>query len=216
MSVEIELKAWAADPPAVRERLSRIAVYRGEFIKEDTYWRPVRAGGDFPPAGVRLRRETVFPPPDGEVRKLLVTFKTKEVRNGVEINREREFEVREDGELSGDGEARPEERAAGSGSALEELLALLSLAPAVRKTKRGGVWDYRGITAELLEVPGLGFFLELEIIARDGEDETVRAARARLLDLLAQAGIGEDRIESRYYTEMIAAIIKAGEEPRHE
>ncbi|MDR2515792.1 MAG: hypothetical protein LBC88_00250 [Spirochaetaceae bacterium] len=204
MSVEIELKAWAADPPAVRERLSRVAVYRGAFVKEDTYWRPSRAGGDFPPAGVRLRRETFVRPSGGEEQRLLVTFKTKEVRNGVEVNREREFEVRDAGETPPEICAPGAERV----SALEELLALVRLSPAVHKTKRGGVWDYRGITAELLEIPGLGFFLELEIIARDSEDETVREARARLLSLLAAAGIGEDCIETRYYTEMLAGIIE--------
>jgi adenylate cyclase class 2 len=125
----------------------------------------------------------------------MVTFKMKEVRDGVEINREREFRL-QDGE---DGAA-----------ALEEMLGLFGLEPRSCKRKRGSAWDCGGVTAELHEVEGLGHFLELEILAEDGGVETVRQARAKLLDLLARCGIDRAKIESRYYTELLEA--KQGED----
>jgi adenylate cyclase class 2 len=191
MPVEIELKAWADRPDAVREALMGFAEYQGEYFKEDVYWRPVSPAGcgpAFPLSGIRIRRESSSP---GKSR-LLVTFKTKEIQSCLEVNREREFEIHE---------REP----------FEELLRLFALAPGPHKTKRGGVWIYRDsevspeITAELLEVEGLGVFLELEIIAGDDHEKTVAAARKQLLALLAKAGVPEDRMESRYYTEMLAS-----------
>jgi adenylate cyclase class IV len=64
------------------------------------------------------------------------------------------------------------------------------------------------ITAELAEVGdsrrSLGVFLELEIIADNDRPATVKTARARLLALLTACGLPEDRIESRYYGELLS------------
>jgi adenylate cyclase class 2 len=192
MPIEIELKAWADNPERIQEELSRLAEYSGEFLKEDTYWRPAIANlpERLPPSGVRIRRESRIESGGNESSRILVTFKTKEVREGIEVNREREFEVSDS-------------------APFEELLGLFGLEPASRKRKKGRAWEYResggepGISAELWEVEGLGTFLELEICAAEDSAETVAAARARLFGLLAKTGVGADRIETRYYTEML-------------
>jgi adenylate cyclase class 2 len=193
MAIEIELKAWADEPGQTGETLSRIARYAGEFLKEDTYW--YAPPGGILPSGLRVRHES-WPPAlrDGETGDL-VTFKTKEVRDGIEVNRETEFRV--------------------SGrAAFEELLGLLGLEPGAAKRKRGARWEHPAppgeapVTAELAEVEGLGWFLELEILAADDAPETVQAARKRLFALLKEAGIAEDRVEPRYYTEMLRGKLR--------
>jgi hypothetical protein len=118
MAIEIELKAWAGDPEERRGIISQFAGPAGEFLKEDTYWYPPsgsegssskpgnRLSGALPstlsstlsstlpstlPSGVRVRREERRNPPGGgeDLRITRVCFKTKEKREGIEINDER-------------------------------------------------------------------------------------------------------------------------------
>jgi adenylate cyclase class 2 len=187
MAIEIELKAWVDDPLAVKEKLGRLALYNGEFLKNDTYWKqenPEIRPEAFPFSGVRVRKERGRDAKGKVYSAIAVTYKSKETREGLEVNYEREFSVSDV-------------------EAFEELLGQLGLKPEISKRKSGFSWDYNGITAELTDVAGLGWFAELEIIAGNDDPETVRIARRRLLELLAKLGIDEDRIEARYYTEML-------------
>lgn len=183
MSVEIELKAWVDDPDRLRLRIFSCAGQGTSFEKADAYWVFPGGSGAVPPSGVRLRRETKTDPAGAVSRVLWVTYKVKEVRGGMEINDEREFSVSD-------------------AAAFEELLRRLGLQKGMEKNKRGWAWNCDGITTELTEVAGLGWFVELEILAADDTDSTVAAARTRLLALLRKIGIKKDRIEPRYYTEM--------------
>jgi adenylate cyclase class 2 len=126
---------------------------------------------------------------------VLVTYTSKEVREGMEITDEREFTVSD-------------------GNTFEELLKRLGLEPGVRKHKQGWAWTCGNIYAELAEVSGeapgreqgsrnLGWFLELEILAADDAAGTVAAARKELLGLLGKLNVGTECIEERYYTEML-------------
>jgi adenylate cyclase class 2 len=206
MAIEIELKAWAGDPEERKNLISRFAGPGEEFLKDDSYWYPPSAPGPPGkgglPSGLRIRREERRKPSgDGkDLQTTRICFKTKEKREGIEINDEREFEVSD-------------------GQVFEELLIRLGLSPGAHKRKRGWAWTYRGITLELCEVSGsvsgesagnevrLGWFAELEILADEDRGDTVAAARTRLFELLKQIGISEDRIEERYYTE----LLKGGE-----
>jgi adenylate cyclase class 2 len=114
----------------------------------------------------------------------VVNFKRKEVRDGMEVNDEREFSV-SDAEV------------------FAELLKRLGLEPWIRKRKIGEAWNLDGITAELSLVVGLGRFIELEILADSDDGATVAAARARLLDAVDRLGVDRSRIEGRYYTELL-------------
>ncbi|MDR0376202.1 MAG: class IV adenylate cyclase [Spirochaetaceae bacterium] len=189
MPVEIEVKAWADDPEKIKSALSCLAEYRGKFRKQDEYWftpsvPSASEAGGIPASGVRVRREEAGDA-EGAVRKrIVVTYKVKEVRDGIEINQEREFLVSDKG-------------------ALEELLSRLGLARGYAKEKSGFAWNYHGITAELTRVAPLGWFAELEILTGDDAEPAVQSARHRLMDLLHRIGIGEDRIETRYYSEML-------------
>ncbi|MDR0759786.1 MAG: class IV adenylate cyclase [Treponema sp.] len=187
MQIEIEVKAWADEPEKIKSALSRLAEYRGKFLKQDEYWfNPPSpcVSNAIPSSGIRVRLEETEDA-GGTVRKaIIVAYKTKEVRDGIEINREWEFRI--------------SDRAA-----FEELLSRLGLIRGYAKEKSGFAWNYEGITAELTRVPPLGWFAELEILAGDDTETTVQSARRRLLDLLSRTGIGEDRIETRYYSEML-------------
>jgi predicted adenylyl cyclase CyaB len=195
MMKEIELKAWVDDPERVKNALSGLGSGETAFEKEDTYWKaPPGSFPGLPPSGIRIRRETERRD-GGESRRVLVTYKTGEIRNKIEVNEEREFGV------SGEGP-------------LEELLGLLGLRPAVKKHKRGWAWTCGStggnageppVLAELSELRGLGWFIELEIRREEGDDTVLARCRTRLLSLLAETGVGEEKIETRPYTAMVSA-----------
>ncbi|MFA6505799.1 MAG: class IV adenylate cyclase [Treponemataceae bacterium] len=177
MAIEIELKAWVDDRTALRAKLEKFGRFVGAYQKDDEYWRPREEGSrETAGSGVRIRRTGTGP--------AIVTFKIKEVRDGMEVNDEREFEVSE-------------------AETFSELLTRLGLSPWIRKRKVGEAWDLDGITAELSLIEGLGVFAELEILAESDDSHTVASARKRLLDALEQLGLPKEKIESRYYTEML-------------
>lgn len=193
MAVEIELKAHVENPEAMKAAISLLtSCLPLSFEKDDCYWVAVSAG--LPKSGVRLRRESARYPNGRTEEKVLVTYKSKEVRQGIEINDEREFTVSD-------------------ADVFTELLKRLGLEPGVRKHKQGWAWTYGNIHAELAEVSGntrsdlpirnLGWFLELEILADDAGAETVAAARGELLGLLERLKVGKECIEERYYAEML-------------
>jgi adenylate cyclase class 2 len=188
MAIEIELKASVEDHLALKKRLSLLAPPAFSFEKEDCYWETGGGAGPLRP-DVRLRRERMVSPAGAAEEKALVTYKVKEVREGLEINDEGEFAVSDP-------------------AAFEGLLRRLGLAPGTRKRKRGWAWAFGAAQAELCEVSGpgrsLGWFLELEILAEDAEAPTVEAARQKLLGLLERAGVSGDRIEARRYSELLA------------
>jgi adenylate cyclase class 2 len=182
MATEIELKAWVDNPQSVQAKLDSIAEFRGCFEKDDAYYSKENCG--LPASGLRVRKE-IFTFPDGKSEETIhITYKAKEVREGIEINDEKEFDV----------SSAPE---------FEELLARLGLEKRSSKNKKGRSYTHQSLSAELTEVKGLGWFAELEILEDNNRSETVKAARARLLEFLAKIGIGEDKIETRYYTEML-------------
>lgn len=191
MATEIELKAWVEEPEALKARISSLACFSASFEKEDAYWYPcsVPAFGTVPQSGVRIRKERDTDAQGRVTQTTWVTYKTKELRKGIEVNDEREFTVSED-------------------TIFEELLRRLGLEPGIRKHKQGWAWDYEGIRVELAEVAGLGWFVELEIIGNDQGAETITQARTRLLAFLHQIRVGKDKIETRYYTEMLKEKMK--------
>jgi adenylate cyclase class 2 len=208
---EIELKAWVDDFNTVKGRIGALAEFTADFEKEDVYWLPVSRTDSLsavPSSGVRIRKETLRTQEKEAEHLVLVTYKVKELRNGIEINDEKEFAVT----------APPDTDAAGktSLSAFEGLLYRLGLEAGVSKKKQGTVWKYddgnsRGcgsepISVELSRVDGLGIFVELEILTGGNNTETVSIARSRLMALLKLIGIGEDKIETRYYNDMLANL----------
>jgi adenylate cyclase class 2 len=198
--VEIELKARIDDPEGVKKGLSELGIYDCAYEKDDTYWffaknRGPAAGETppptLPPSGLRLRRETNTGTGGGVSKHHLVTYKTRELRAGMEVNDEREFEVSD-------------------GTVFEDLLRRLGLEPGIGKNKRGWAWilagPAAGVRAELSDVKGLGWFLELEILAPEGDEQTIARCRERLFFFLDALKIPREKIEPRPYTEMLRAL----------
>ena len=181
MATEIELKAWVDDPDTTRTQINSLAQSEGAYEKFDTYWRWKDDNPQNPPlgSGVRVRKEIRRGNTMG-----IITFKNKEVRDGIEINDEREFEV-------------------SNTVVFEELLKRLGLVPWIEKHKTGQSWRAGRITVELSLVEKLGWFVELEILSDQRDSESVDKARTELLTLLDRLGIGRDRLEERYYIEML-------------
>jgi predicted adenylyl cyclase CyaB len=190
MAVEIELKAWVDDIEGVKERAASFARYERAYDKRDVYWRLADAGHGVKPFEARVRKER-----EGDVSRVLVTYKAKETRDRVEVNVEKEFTV---------SDAAP----------FEDMLAAAGFRAVFHKHKTGWAWRYTEdappqappVLIELSLVERVGWFAELEILAERDDAETVARARARLLACLARLGIGEDRIEARYYTEMLEEL----------
>ena len=126
-----------------------------------------------------------------------LTYKRKETRNGLVVNDEQECTVSDR-------------------QAIEALLADIGFKPFLKKTKRTRSFTVSGgscnsgesgpaVTAEISLVEPLGWFLELEILLEetDPDEGTIEKTRERLLQVLADCGVGEESIEHRYYSEML-------------
>jgi len=196
LAIEIELKAHIKDSEALKRLLFEKAEYLCSFEKEDTYYFP-SDNPDIPRSGVRLRGESKTLP-DGTIRKTAyVTYKTKELRDGIEVNNEKEFEVCSS-------QYSPV-------IVFDEFLKMTGLAPGFSKHKKGWAFSKDGINAELLEVEKLGWFLEVEIVVNDIESDAVKGTaieekKKQLLEFLSGLGIKKDSIESRYYSEMLKEL----------
>ena len=193
MAVEVELKARLDDFKPVKERLSTIGSYHRMYQKADSYWiRPQTAGPT-----LRVRQERGENADGTAYESVMVTFKAKEIINGIEVNDEREFSV--------------------SDIALfEDLLYCLGMNKVKCKEKNGWAWIVAAdaaaqgesakqpfVLAEISLVTGLGWFLELEILLDEARREEIAESRERLLALLARLEVSEDTIESRPYTVML-------------
>jgi predicted adenylyl cyclase CyaB len=213
MVKEIELKAHVRDSEALRNTLSGKAEYSCAFEKRDVYWFGQETGA-FPVTKLRVRKEQRTFADGTEEALCLVTYKAKEVNNGIEMNDELEFEV------------CPAE-------AFEEFLKKAGLKPGAVKRKRG--WAFTKdvsfaaelaaselavaeLCAELVEVDSLGWFIELEICVKvrgdgvnaglDGDDkneETFKKASETLLAFLDDLGIEREAIERRFYLDLLSS-----------
>jgi predicted adenylyl cyclase CyaB len=187
MVTEIELKAHVRDSEALKKTLSGKAELEGAFEKRDVYWFGSEAS-DLTVTKLRVRKEKRSFADGTEKSLCLVTYKAKEEYHGIEINEELEFEV------------EPAE-------AFEEFLKKAGLKPGAGKIKRGWVFVKERITAELVEVDSLGWFIELEILvsAKDKSEETISKTRETLLAFLDDLGIEREAIESRFYLDLLSS-----------
>ena len=176
MAFEVELKAWVDEPEAVAEELSSRYSFECSFRKEDVYLKSPAYGGKR--EEFRVRRE-------GEGEHAVVTTKKKSLRGGIEVNAEREFTVSD-------------------GDEFVEFMRRIGCVIFLRKVKTGRRFSSGDVTLELTHVERLGDFLEIEKMIDERTEENVSAAEAEIRELLMRAGIGEDRIERRYYADLLA------------
>ena len=189
--VEIELKAWLDNHVPIIERLVTVGTYVRSYEKTDSYWMAEEHfGGDIPDSGIRVRREKAVDAEKRESRRALVTMKRKSLSGNIEVNGEREFAVSD-------------------AMLFEQMLGELGLSRVMQKEKQGWEWavqtDIAGpgtITAEVSMVKDLGWFLELEILAEEGE-ELVGESRQALYALLERLNVAQEKVESRSYAALL-------------
>jgi predicted adenylyl cyclase CyaB len=194
---EIELKAWVDDIPATEEKINSFAKYIGLTEKHDTYWRKKNTE-----IGIRIRQETGKP--------IIATWKQKNLRqNEFEVNTEREFII---GSTDFANDTIPNKKNETSlKSALsnfEDFLKTSDFEISLQKYKSTKTWHHKTeefdlITIEISYVEFLGHFIEIEILSEKNDDETISMAQNCLHETLQKCGINKDRIETRYYWQLL-------------
>jgi adenylate cyclase class 2 len=180
MSFEVELKAHVADEERVRQALAPFCSSCVREDKSDVYYS--LPGG---PALFRIRYESY-----GDKRPYVLFTHKKQTKEGnVEVNEEHEFTASSD-----------------QFPACQSFALSLGYVEYIRKEKHG--WSMmialegeETAHAELVEVPPLGWFLEMECVL--SSKEHIPSAKATLHKLLSLSGIEESQVEGRYYMEML-------------
>ncbi|MBP5174440.1 MAG: hypothetical protein ILP07_00815 [Treponema sp.] len=193
---EIELKAHVDDRKTLTEVLDKIASYQGCLVRDDCYW----GMKGKKQKKLRIRRESGWPNDARSTEpRVIVTYKHKELRtdsNGccIEVNDEKESSI-------------------SSAVPLELFLRDSGFEVLQKKHKEVMEWtmllddgDGSGkisATLELCNVPPLGDFLEIEILADDPDENQISIYQSKLEYILDMTGIPRDRIERRYYNDML-------------
>ncbi len=185
MSLEIELKAHVADPLELHKRLEALAGISSPLceLKSDTYLSKEEVL-------FRMRAEQQGPSFEQMQGTLVFTYKNKSRKCGIEVNEEVEF-------TSSIDQAEP---------ALSFFLGL-GYEVYITKTKKGYLYTYPvaadlpPLVIELVEVLGLGWFIEMEFVLED--EGKVGQAKQALLDVLSLLEIKESAIEGEYYMQML-------------
>lgn len=180
-NIEVEVKARLDDPAPVEERLLSMAVLLDRIDHRDTYFTYAHLPG-YTSQRFRLRRSK------GRAR---VTIKQDLASEGVEASLESDFEVDD-----------PE--------AFERFALLFGFRVLVQKRKQGRRYlvedaacppGLERAVVELVEVEGLGKFIEIEIMVE--QPSQVSAARQRISRIMAALGVSASQVEPRPYTAML-------------
>jgi len=179
VATEVELKAWVDDPQAVRSFLREHAEFRKSYVKEDTYFCKSSEGVEGR-TQFRLRRE-------GDAA--VVTYKERSREAGTEMNREYEFTVSDPQTFTYFADA-------------------VGYIPCIHKRKEGELFSWAETNVELSLVADLGWFVEIEHMVEFGEEgendeAAIAQANEKIRSILSQIGIGSERIEERYYIELL-------------
>jgi predicted adenylyl cyclase CyaB len=121
----------------------------------------------------------------------IVTMKKKKREKGIEKNLEIEFSV----------------------SNAENFLRFIQefhCPVYVRKVKKSEVFTAGELTVELSRVETLGWFVEIEKLVSSAEEEAQSAAEAEVRSVLRDLGVPEEKLEERYYTELLTGIAEGG------
>lgn len=187
MSLEVELKAHVSDHLALQKRLELLPGISPALceLKQDTYFSHPNEDALF-----RMRLEQTGKSFESMQGTLVFTYKNKALKEGIEVNEEVEF-------------CSPSDQGP---SALQFFLSM-GYEVYITKTKRGYAYTYAVepelplLTIELVEVIGLGWFIEMEFVLEN--KSLIGQARDSLLSTLDALGIGRSDIEDQYYMHML-------------
>ena len=114
----------------------------------------------------------------------IVTVKKKSRENGIEENLETEFTVSD-------------------GDAFVSFIGEIGCPVYISKRKNTEVFTTAGITIELSFVDTLGWFIEIEKLVTSDSIEDKKKAKKALITILTELKIQKEKLEERYYTEML-------------
>jgi predicted adenylyl cyclase CyaB len=179
LEVETKIAIPMEKVKEVREKIKEIAVFEKKGRKEDDYFAVKRAG--YPRKAFRIRAmKDVF---EVNFKKWLVNYWTKE----IVVKQEFEFK------LQGKEEVKD----------LLELFRDLGFAEWVKKIKWNETYAYKKdkrVGIELNKVKHLGYFVEIEYLAKKTE---MKKARRIILQVLKELEIPLDWIDNTGYTKML-------------
>ncbi len=188
---EIELKAHVDNYESTKNNIDAFANFLGKKQKSDTYWQ-CYSKNILNPVRVRIREEVSENSNGEKTSCLMVTYKKKELRKTTDFDKPIGFEVNEEHEF-----------VISDRSAFETILVDTGFEIDLRKEKCVLQWIFDDVLLELCSITTLGDFLELEIIAESQDKKTVEHALQKLQHLLIKCGIPLDKIENRYYSELL-------------
>ena len=171
---EVELKAWVDDFEFIKKKLEEMYEYKGAIHKFDKYMRKT-GDNDILDKVFRIRVDN-----EGAV----VGYKDKKRQSGVEINIENEFGVT-DPDL------------------FIQLMEKMGFEVYVEKEKTGFLFKDSDYSIELMKIRGLGDFVEIEKILQNPDNNEIAASERGIRKILKEIGIKEEKIEPRYYIEML-------------
>lgn len=173
MGIEIEIKFRISDPEAMREKLLSVgAEATGTVMEENTYFDTPEASLRRSDRGLRIRTAE---PSDGGAKWSVLTYKGP--------RREGELKIRVEEEIVIDS---PDTACA--------ILSALGYLPTISFQKRRESFGLGGAKIELDELPGQGFFLEIEA----DDEETVQATRKTL-------GLENEPTVTKTYAEIVVS-----------
>ena len=88
-----------------------------------------------------------------------------------------------------------------SAKKFDNFLKSINIPLAVTKVKKGAYFKYNNFQIELVEIPGLGPFLEIETVVADGSE--ISKAKKALHGVFKKLGFSPRDFEKRYYLEML-------------
>ena len=171
---EVELKARVDNFEFIKNKLEEMYDYKGKIHKFDRYMRR-KGDKDIIDKVFRIRIEN-----EGAV----VGYKDKKRQRGVEINIENEFGVT-DPDL------------------FIQLMEKMGFEVYVEKEKKGFLFKDSDYSIELMNIRGLGNFVEIEKILQNPDNNEIAAAESGIRKILKEIGIKSEKIEPRYYIEML-------------
>lgn len=181
-NIEVEIKAHLPDSRRMEELVRDKGRILGGIDYCDTYYTYGHVRG-YSSERFRLRRSG---------GSATVTAKEKVEVRGVEASREHEFKVDD-----------PE--------AFKRFAAMFGFKVMVEKRKKGrrylvgaGSGSDIDATVELVEIEGLGDFIEIEVMVES--EKEVGKARERISEIMAELGIPESDLEQRPYTLMLCEL----------
>ena len=170
--IEVELKAWIFDKQKIEAILRQKCKFIREYKKKDIYYKH--------PAGKKRKGFRVR----NEGESVTVTFKDKNIKDGIEMNVENEFTVSDP-------------------DAFTLFTQRLGCREKIRKMKTGLLFTLNDLNIELIDVEGLGCFIEIEKLVKSDDIVGIKKAGSEIRNMLEYLGVDAEKIEDRFYTNML-------------